>query len=636
MSEAATETGKSDEVASDNDAEPKILDKDPKEPSAARKRKRRFDAGYIERAEHYRKFYHHGYRDLYNANISEVVNFVALSNPGRLSSSQIGASHWTVTEKRRLFAALERFGRDRMQDLTSAIETKSEPQIQEYLLLLEQGTVEVFLNQGIDYQPPRPHEIPAAYELSDDCCNKLDKTAAALSWYQHSFEAKQEKGKHGEFWLLTSTIADEIADAFKKAAKNQKMQTKTPWNRFKAYEEEESSDQEVDEEQLDEDAKAKLKSVPAASFLNLSNWIRLSKHVFMNAGGDRKEENWQAIAGDDEEMGIFHTAFTEFHRLAVSLTKRLVLAALNQAESRLRATERNYTHAPEPSVGSRDVITALDMLNMPRSAKETWIKAPRRCGVQVFRSLRENQGRKYLLDYDEVERFLGGNPPPKRPERKADDAVEDDELSEDETRSKDQHTDDDSDESDNEAAAREQDQYETRMEAYAEEYDMAQSQLEEARILEAIGLPAPNRLDSLGDPPKRRKFATGLEDLVDWREQVDYKAAWERYGRPITEADFVKVQKAFVDVDAEPEQVQVPEVLVPEEPENGALEKDEADPEDEESAQEEEPTQDLAIRRVLEPRQAREEATVMMGEMPPYPEGNGNVSSGDEYDEQPA
>ncbi|KAK8159532.1 hypothetical protein IWX90DRAFT_303004 [Phyllosticta citrichinensis] len=637
MSETAIETDNSDEGAFDSHRERAMPDSDADKLSVARKRKRRVDAGTNSRAKRYRKLYHHGYRELYNSDIAQVVDFVALGQPGRLKPSQIGASHWTITEKQRLFTAIERFGRDRMQALTSAVETKSEAQIQEYLLLLEQGMVEVFLNQGIDYQPPRPHEIPAAYELSDDCCNKLDETASALSWYQHSFEAKQEQERHGKFWLLTSTLADQIDEAFKKAAKKQKGKKDTRWSRYKAYEDEDDSDQEVDEE-LGDDEKVLLESVPAASFLDLSNWIRLSDNVFMNAGGDRAEENWRSIAEEGDEPGIFHTAFSDFHRLAVSITKRLVLVALNQAESRLRATERNYKHAPEPSVSSSDVYTALDMLNMPRTAKETWIKIPERCGVVVWQTSRDRKGRHQPLDYDEVERMLGGKPPPRRPERNADDVVEEEELSEDEIASQDQHTGDESDDSDDDGAAIEQDQYETRMEAYAEEFDICQSQVEEARILKAIGLPAPVKQAILTDPPKRRKFATGLEDLVDWREHVDHKSAWERYGRPISETDFARVQHALVYEEAESEENPEPAQL---ELKSDAPGIDDAHSEKEELAQEEEPaqeepTEEVAVRpgRVFEPRQARTEATSNMGELPPYPEGNGDVLSEDgEYDE---
>ncbi|KAK8188033.1 hypothetical protein HDK77DRAFT_55582, partial [Phyllosticta capitalensis] len=585
MNDAAVDTDGSvyeDEGASMSDAEPtksepikskpKKSEKQPKTDSAAsKKRKRRFDAG-DGRARRYRKIYSHGYRDLYNADVEDAVDFLPVKKHGRPPPSQIGASFWTTAEKQRLFSALERYGRGQIQQLTSAIQTKSEPQVREYLLLLQQGAVEVFLNdKRFDYKPIRLFEIPAAHEISEECCKKLDATSKALSWHQYSFEARQEQEKHGEFWLLTPAIAEQVKEAFPEAAPTPTK--KKRWDRYEVYQPEKDSDQELDqeEEDLDANAKALLKSIPAASLLDLPKWIKLSHNVFMNAGGDRADENWRSIVEENDELGIFNTAFSDFHRLAVSVTKRLVAAALNQATSRLRATDRNYDHAAKPSVSTRDVNTALDILNMPRSAKKVWTNIPARCGVQVYTQGKNGAVARYL-DYDEVERELGGNPIPTRPQKQKrgedfvddvkDDAYKVDgsgaakeggEDSDDNNKGN-KNKSDTEDEDAKEAA--EVQEYEEQMDAYAEDHDMLQSQLEEARMWETLDLPTPEvPQKELGKRPRKPKFATDVDDLLDWRELVDYKAPWERFGRPITEAAFEKTQRSLIDPPAGPSRV---------------------------------------------------------------------------------
>ncbi|KAF4305860.1 Homeodomain-like protein [Botryosphaeria dothidea] len=75
------------------------------------------------------------------------------------------------------------------------------------------------------------------------------------------------------------------------------------------------SDQEEEEQDV-EHAQDALDAVPAARLLRLSKWLELSGSVFANAGGAREAENWRSIAEPGEQISIFHSAFSDLHRLA--------------------------------------------------------------------------------------------------------------------------------------------------------------------------------------------------------------------------------------------------------------------------------------------------------------------------------
>ena len=88
------------------------------------------------------------YRDLLNSSILEVLEPIENSGSDALPPSQIGTSFWTSKEKDRLFAAIQSHGPGNLQALALAVNTKSEPEIKSYILLLQEGVrelMEIFL-----------------------------------------------------------------------------------------------------------------------------------------------------------------------------------------------------------------------------------------------------------------------------------------------------------------------------------------------------------------------------------------------------------------------------------------------------------------------------------------------------------
>ncbi|KAF2135518.1 uncharacterized protein K452DRAFT_293158 [Aplosporella prunicola CBS 121167] len=481
--------------------------------------------------------------------------------------------------------------------------------------------------------------------------------------YQHNWDSELEKQKYGDQWLLTESIATSI-DSF--LANNGALEEENTVGsrKFAGQNSEEHERQDVKEgSDIAADA------VPAAHLLDLSTWLNLSDRVFMNAGGQRKDENWSSLTEDDEELGIFHSAFADFHKLAVSVTRRLVHVSLNQATSRLRARDKPY-HEPtsEPSVRKQDVITALDILNMPKNAREFWIRAPRRSGVLVYSKLSQLKDEDLkTLTYDEVERKLEGKPG--RPHKStttqnggngvpADAESDSDAISQSDGAEDDMEDDESCD---------------ITQEEYAEQRDQEQSQLEELQLWEILGQPRPSTLALVAGklprrPPIDRKVGG---ELSDWRDLVDYKSEWERYGATVPEERFKetyqRMQRArgaasrtrrgssrllqavealdatgvdAMDADGNfllgERATEVPQTTDEEDLEEQPTSSEEeaentvaGTKEEEDDDADGRKDQGLPIRRTLQPRHARDSAASSMAALPPYSEVE--ESSGDEY-----
>ncbi|KAL1618761.1 hypothetical protein SLS56_010407 [Neofusicoccum ribis] len=576
--------------------------------------------------------YRDEYRKLFNATIAETTSFVSASNPGRLQPSQLGVSKWSVAEKQRLFSAIERYGKDNMPKITSIVRTKSEPEIREFLCLLQEGVAEVHINAEYT-RAPALHEIPAAHEISGHCCKTLESAADALARYQDSWDTKQEQKKHGDYWLLTPNLAAEFDKAIEKEEASPYTHDDQGTATSEPAQDEEPVNEETEEEL--EHASAALDVVPAARLLWLSNWFELLDRVFANAGGPREDENWRSAAEPDEELGIFHTAFSDFHRLVVSITQRLVAASLHQACSRLRAKDKHGdSHSAKPLVRRQDVVAAIEVLSMPHSAKEFWIKAPRRCGVMV-------QLHGKFIHYDQVERILSGNLLSHATSGSARETAADDGVTENDFHAPGDYT--SSEESDEDSL-----DLDSKQEAYADQFDRKESHQEEARLWRCLGHSPPPTVNIKVELPKRphvdRKFG---DELADWRDVVDFKTEWERYERPVDPAKFKNI--APIDSARREQRFEAPiKTAGPPESDGDSISPalgsgNEGEESEDDSvgiqARENEVEDDedggvhpstLPIRRVLAPRRARDAATSSMGELPPYPDNDD--SSGDDYD----
>jgi RNA polymerase I-specific transcription initiation factor RRN5 len=342
-------------------------------PRPFRNRSRKRKAEKLEtrkyKAKRPRGLYNDSYRRLLNKEIRDALLPTADSYD-RLPQSQIGVTIWTSIEKEFFFTALSRLGKDNVRGIASRVGSKSELEVQEYIQLLHQGMLEKTSNE------PRRQllgftDIPAAFQVSQECCSELEKAAEALASRQNRYEEQKEQQKWGELWLLNSGV--------------------NFW---------------VEEHSAQEGGSHDLREVlPAAELLNLSNWLELSNRVFMNPAAPLEEENWQSLVEPGEEPSIRATAFADFHRLAISVTKRLVSTAIFCTMSRLRAMDSRSFNRND-IVKRSDVEAAAKIIGLELNSSEFWRDCPRRCNLAVIKSTSAAAGDQSPMGYDEVENVL--------------------------------------------------------------------------------------------------------------------------------------------------------------------------------------------------------------------------------------
>jgi RNA polymerase I-specific transcription initiation factor RRN5 len=354
--------------------EPKSTDDVPsprRRPDGPRKRRLELSPSEL-RTKRVRGKYSREYRDLLNIDIHDAAARTIHEDHYPLPGSQIGSSVWTSLEKDRFFSALDRLSRDDIRGICDHIETKSEPEVHEYLQLLHQAT----MNKK-SLEKARILELidlPTAIQISDELYAQLEGAADNLAARQERAEEKIEKDKWGDIWLITEHICHQLEKRRKE-----------------------------DEEAIEE-------VIPAVNLLNIGNWLELSSRVFMNPSFP-KEDNWEAIAVLGETPAIRATAFEDFHSLAVSITKRLISTTLFCTMSRLRATGANKIKHAE--VNPNDVEAAVAILGMEANSDKFWTKCARRCNLSVVNDdnigneLLSGHSRAVPMTYDEVEATLG-------------------------------------------------------------------------------------------------------------------------------------------------------------------------------------------------------------------------------------
>jgi RNA polymerase I-specific transcription initiation factor RRN5 len=327
------------------------------------KRKQEGSASEV-RAKRLKGFYNNDYRELFNSEIRDAAARSITDDYDPLKTRQIGSSIWTPEEKDVFFSALSRLGRDNVRGIALRIGSKSEPEVQEYIYLLNENLKGKLRSQfGFT-------DIPAAYEISEECCDLLERAGDVLASRQELNEEQKEKTKWGDFWLLTSNVNKRIEERRK----------------------------EEDGQQGIQDA------LPAANLFNLKNWLQLSRTIFMNPAEPVGGDNWQVLAEPGETPAIRATAFEDFHSLAVSITKRIVSTALFCAMSRQRATGRKAAHRGD--VSKNDVEMALKILGLKINSNQFWISCARRNHLDIYEEDSDSDD-EVVIAYDEVERELG-------------------------------------------------------------------------------------------------------------------------------------------------------------------------------------------------------------------------------------
>ncbi|KAI9767508.1 MAG: hypothetical protein M1835_007036 [Candelina submexicana] len=484
-------------------------------PTAASTNKRRKKSSYSD-----------AYRELLNETIEQAASRSVPFEDQAPYSSQIGVSFWTIQEKETLFNHLGLFGRDDIGGLAAAIKTKSEMEVRVYLQLLQEGLFEHNYREIRNYLLASG-DFPAAHELSSRCCKALDQAADSLARRENNYDQRMEQKKWQDLWLLTDETSDWVEDCLDEGV--------------------------AGETELQE-------ALPAATLLRLGTWLELSERIFMNSASSNEEDNWHYVARKEQTPSIYATAFSDFHTLAVSLIKRLVQSTLFCAMSRLRAMDSG-TFNIKAHVRKRDVDAAVRILGLKANSNDFWIGAARRCKLDIYEKLLVKKIRKGLvqpLTYEEVERTLR-NP--------------DKHLGTDKTRStvkersprsqlaqKAASTDSDTDHNLTQPQAKELAQRSSSPassiksessnttdstnaeEEYLDAIDKEASSLEEQRLWAMLKRNPPTdvkpeEVEIPEAPAHRRKEK---EDLVDWRDRIEFQSEWEVFHKPVPRSRWVR------------------------------------------------------------------------------------------------
>ena len=475
-----------------------------------------------------RTFYNDGYRHLLNDTLDEITKKTASDELKPLRTSQIGVTIWSEEEKETFFSTLSSNGKDDLPGIAAKINTKTELEVRVYLQLLQKATTDHHLHdrrqQLLDLS-----NIPGAFEISKNCCDTLDLAADALGVLQKKREHDLEVKQHGELGLLDTTIAQWVEDSFQEG---------------------ENGESEVSQ------------VLPAAHLLSLKSYLKLSTHLFMNSNDP--DYNWRSYVGRDESPSILHTAFSDFHNLAISVTRRLIQSSLFFAMSRLKATNTS-NHMHQRHVRRRDVTAAVNVLGMKQNANSYWAGVSRRCNLDVYENLKRKTFKGEKLSYEEVENRL--NQPRKYKVKSGATTTEDgassptsvqspnhencistlDFASEDLTDAMTSPYDSNFSYPGRNNQTLTQDCLEQDQDAYAEALDIKASRKEEQRLWNMLGhkVPENTRLEETELPKNPGPVRKTREDLDDWRGWVNYVKEWEAHDIPVSAGEFAANRSRF-------------------------------------------------------------------------------------------
>ncbi|KAM5485657.1 hypothetical protein McanCB56680_001959 [Microsporum canis] len=454
------------------------------------------------------------------------------SHGAAIHASQLGIVTWSAEEKINLFSALARKGKSAVSEIASIVGTKSRIEVQQYLMETQQALQEQQMTEknvrGITFS-----DIHAAAEISEECCLALEKVANSLSVREEQAHNISGRRKYKDMWLVDSNAATYLEE---------KINTK-------------------DISDVDPNAHHMLAT---AQLFNISNWINLSRNVFMNFGGHRIEDNWTRICFHEETPAMTCDSFTDFYTLAVSLTRRLVQSSIFFALSRLRAMDERGLDRNRV-VRKDDVYAALGTLKIRRNSREFWIHAARRCSLDVREYVSKGSFKTTLLSYDEVERRLSAShlelPEPQQTEEDHEDHEEQESPEQDadmpseanpelylagDSSSSFEDSQTDVSMEDTLFPESEEEFLSDEEERYAVTIDREASQEEEKRLWKILNQ-TPNseappnvdiKMESDGEgvstaPGLRSKPAAKrktIQELQDWRNQILPMAEWELFG----------------------------------------------------------------------------------------------------------
>ncbi|OJD18429.1 hypothetical protein AJ78_01548 [Emergomyces pasteurianus Ep9510] len=460
------------------------------------------------------------YVKLFNEFVEGAVLGASGTSGSSLAPSQIGVVTWSSQEKEMLFNALEKKGKGRIPEIALLLGSKSEMEIRDYLGVLHQGLENKLLKSRYS-KALILSDIPAASEISEECCQALENNALALSRLDELSENTTGKRKHGDRWLVDRHVAAMVEDELD-------------------AERDRSDDggaEDINNLRLPPNILA------TSQLLNLGNWILLSERIFMNAGRSRIEDNWNNLRVNDETPSLSCEAFADFYTLMVSLTRRLVQTSIFFAMSRLRSLQRGGYQRGK-LVRREDVGAALDTLKMSHDSRKFWIGAPRRHDLDV-EDIRHAKGFKPVpLTYDEVEEQLSLDGTRSKISRASSVAQS---VSVSENQSEAEALSGDEDSSVSTVSSVEDEPLSDPEEIHAELMDQKSSRIEELQLWRQLKQSPPQSLllengDSdveMGGVDKGaavRPLGTRKtkQDLIDWRDRILYRSEWEEFGLETT------------------------------------------------------------------------------------------------------
>ncbi|RWA05905.1 hypothetical protein EKO27_g9208 [Xylaria grammica] len=114
----------------------------------------------------------------------------------------------------------------------------------------------------------------------------------------------------------------------------------------------------------------------------IPNWLQLSDRIFMNSAVS--DSNWHAVSDEYQPPAIQTTVIDDLYGLVLSITRRLVLAVMYMAESRVRTRSLNNTRRRRvPRIRVEDVAAAVVSLGMKQNSKEFWARCARRLQLNI-------------------------------------------------------------------------------------------------------------------------------------------------------------------------------------------------------------------------------------------------------------
>ncbi|EEH35843.1 hypothetical protein PAAG_00166 [Paracoccidioides lutzii Pb01] len=480
-----------------------------------------------------RKLHTEKYAKLFNEVVNGTFDGSAEANKPVCAPSQIGVVTWSSQEKETLFNALEKKGKNGIREIASHFESKTVMEIQAYLETLH----EALERQQLMERFSKNHilsDVPAAAEISEECCQALEENALALSRLDEKGENTVGRQKYGDMWLVDRHVAALVEDRL---------------------------DEERDGSGNDDDDLANTLHPPpsilaTAHLLNVGNWILLSERIFMNSGKSHIEDNWYNLRVDKETPSLTCEAFADFYALAISITRRLIQSAIFFSMSRIRALERGGYQRGK-LVRRADVGAALDVLKMSHNSRQFWMGAARRHNLNV-EDIRHRKGFKPTpLTYDEVEEELSLEAPRSRTSR-SNSVAQSVAVSENNSISDAGGLSDDASSasaasthhSSNISTSGDEEHLSDPEEVHAAALDKKYSRGEELRLLREISLSPPRSLfpehedydigmekDAKSTPPRPSGTRKRKQDLIDWRDRVLYRSEWEEYGPDIAFVD---------------------------------------------------------------------------------------------------